>query len=501
MILHVLLSAAPAEAQGDPSDEAAREEALFGPAPADDDDADDADDADDDADNESAREAELFGEAPPPHPRDDAPGAPVSRDDELLGGAPADAEDDIARRLAALDQRLVIGGRLWLQTVAMVPEGAEGPGDVPLSAPNRLDLFADARPNDRVRAFASGRLQHDWTVRSGDTDLTGQPARPDVVILDQLWTKFDVGRRVFVTAGRQRIRWGAGRFWNPTDFLNQQRLDPLAVLDLRTGVDLLKVHVPFERAGANVYAVANLADARTADEVGGALRAEWAFGQTELTASGAVRKDQPARLGGDLSSGVGPFDVRLEVSAQDGALQPPPRDPADPLTPLLELLPAPRPPGGWALQVVAGVDLTLKLGPEDSLVVGVEGFHNAFGTDRVGTYPRMFLEGTYVPLYVGRDYAAAYALLQGPGRGRWNDQTFLVSGIANLSDRSVVVRADWRGQVLTWLQPLVYVQVHGGDNGELHYRFEVPPIPGFLPDGLVVPAPLVDLGLGLIVRF
>ena len=46
-----------------------------------------------------------------------------------------------------------------------------------------------------------------------------------------MWLNFDIGRTVFVTAGRQRVKWGIGRFWNPTDFLQPARLDALAFFD------------------------------------------------------------------------------------------------------------------------------------------------------------------------------------------------------------------------------------------------------------------------------
>jgi hypothetical protein len=424
------------------------------------------------------------------------------REEELFGPSPepVSPEEDLEERLQLLDERLTLGGRLWLQTTARIPEGTDDPEDVALDAPNLLDLFVDARPNDRVRAYASGRLIHDWTVREGDIDtLSGEELQPQRVILDQLWTKFDVAHRVFVTAGRQRIRWGASRFWNPTDFLNQQRLDPLALFDVRTGVDLLKVHVPLERAGANVYLLANLADARALDEIGGAARIEWAAGSTEITASAALREDQPQLLGADLSSGLGPFDVRAEAAVQHGVQTPGWEGELDlgvfpPVTPT-EVDRSEQ----WWVQAVAGLDVTLKLSTEDSLTLGAEYFHNSLGQPDASLYLWLFQEGQYTPLYLGRDYAAAYALLLGPGT--WDDHTFIASAIANLSDRSGTARLDWRFAALTWLEPAMFLQLHGGKNGELHYRIELPPVPGVLPDGLVVPAPLLDVGVGAVVRF
>jgi hypothetical protein len=371
-----------------------------------------------------------------------------------------------------------------------MPEGLDDADDIGLSAPNLLDLFVDARPNDRLRAYAQGRLQHDWSVVDGP--LTAQ----DSVLLDQLWLKFDVGRRLFVTAGRQRIRWGASRFWNPTDFLAQQRLDPLAVIDLRTGVDLLKLHVPIESANANLYAVANFADATTLGQIGGAVRAEWAFGQSEISASAALRADQAERLGADLSSGIGPLDVHVESAVLHG-------DPGPRWTGTFDLEtlvpPTEVPPDEWTLQVVAGVEATIRTGDDDTIVLGVEGFHNGAGYPDASLYEWLALQGQLVPLYLGRYYGAAYVLVASPGS--WDDQTFLASVLGNLSDRSALARVEWRGRALTWLEPNVYLQWHFGERGELRYSLDVPPFPPVLEDGLSVPPALFDLGIGAIVRF
>ena len=63
--------------------------------------------------------------------------------------------------------------------------------------------------------------------------------------------------------GLQRIKWGSGRFWNPTDFLNQQRKDPLDFFDKRLGVAMLKLHLPLEAQGWNIYGIVDFEDVST----------------------------------------------------------------------------------------------------------------------------------------------------------------------------------------------------------------------------------------------
>ena len=53
------------------------------------------------------------------------------------------------------------------------------------------------------------------------------PQANPAVILDQLYLRFDILRTVFVTVGRQKMKWGTAHVWNPTDALNAQKRDPL----------------------------------------------------------------------------------------------------------------------------------------------------------------------------------------------------------------------------------------------------------------------------------
>jgi len=91
-----------------------------------------------------------------------------------------------------------------------------------------------------------------------------------------------------------------------------------------------------------------------------------------------------------------------------------------------------------------------------------------------------------------------------PGRGRWNDQSFTGSWLANLSDEGMIGRLDWRATVLTRLSVNTYVAGHFGEpGGEFRFALDIPPVKGVegLEDGISVPAPIVDVGLGLQLTF
>ena len=121
----------------------------------------------------------------------------------------------------------------------------------------------------------------------------------------------------------------------------------------------------------------------------------------------------------------------------------------------------------------------------------------------------------FMPLYVGRHYAGLNMILPGPGR--WDDSTFILSGISNLSDKSVITRFDYQQRVLTQLSVYVFAALHTGEKGEFRFEFDLPANPQLaelaaisgvpeaiasqLNNGIQVPAQWLDLGLWLSMAF
>lgn len=437
----------------------------------------------------SDREAEMFGgdeETPLPES-----GPAQTRDERVLSGDVM-TQSTIEDRLAEKQDPLAIGGLMYLRMQYDVREEGD-PEEFALRAPNLLDVYLDARPNDRVRGFARGRLNYDYTVDEDATNpLTGEPQQKTSVALDQLWLKFDIARAVFVTAGKQRIKWGSGRFWNPTDFLNNERLDPLSVttFDERLGVTLLKAHIPVEALGWNFYAIATLDEASSPQDVGGALRGEFLVGLTEIALSGAVRRNNPYRLGADLSTGLGPFDLHVEGAVFYGDERPFYRGDFE--------FPATFPEeysreDEWIPQVSGGAEVGIRYSDEDTMYLGAEYFYNGAGYDDATLYPWLIAQGRFTPFYLGRHYAGAYSLLPGPGQ--WDDTSFVLSGFGNLSDRSFLVRFDYNVTVLTYLSFNAFSSVAFGENGEFNFGLELPAIGEF--PGVDLAQPLFDVGVGL----
>jgi hypothetical protein len=494
-------------------------------------------------------EDELFGkgsqdpgpvpkkaDAPAPGAQGPAKAAHADTEAELFGApaAPAAPQSGAARFFTKeKEDWLKIGGQLQLEAQVSAYEGA-APRDWPLASPNLLDVYLDARPNDRVRAFVLGRLNWDPTVGSrrgtnagAGTGTSTSPLGPGANtgdnpggVLDQLWLNFDLYHRAFVTAGRQHVKWGVGKFWNPTDYLHPLKRDPLATLDTRTGTTLLKVHVPWEKEGWNFYAVSLLDDASgettqppsRLGRVGGGGRAELVLGPAELGLDLLAQDGHHARYGLDLSGGLLDVDLYGEAALRTGGDGPRFRREAAPSGPTPSL-------SGWAPdtrerltpQLVAGGSWSHKYTDEDTFTVSAEYFYNSLGYDHPSVYPYLLLgaprpDGSpqdpeaFRSFYLGRHYAALSVTFPKPGS--WNDTTLSLTTLGNLSDRSYVARLDCSVLALTYLTVETYVDLHFGNKGG-EFRLALPADLAALVEqaygtqSFPTGAPLVDVGIGL----
>lgn len=449
--------------------------------------------------------------------------------------------DRMRDELAAREDVLSLGGRLLLQVQAngLLDQPAE---EVGIGAPSFLELYADARPSGRVRAFAQGRIQTDFTasqtqdaaVAGTSTNLFGFGISGTNALLDQLWIKFDIARTVYVTAGQQRLRWGSSRFFNPTDFVNRRRLNPVALFDQRVGIGLVKFHLPLEEAGVNLYAILDVEDANRLDRLAGAFRAEWAVATAELASSFAYQRDRGFRAGLDVSAGVGRFELRSEVALTygdrtvffEGDFSSPPLVAPDALDREDRVL----------VQATFGADTTFRLNEDDdTLVVGFEYFFNDAGYRDRELYPYLILSSFspdalrvlgadlpsdrplpgFTPFTVSRHYVGVYGLLAGPGS--WDDTSFVFSGLLDPGpSTSGLVRVDVSQTVLTFLSLRLFAGVFLGGRGAFKPflrddSFQLVaganPLPGVLPllDAAFLPIqgfePLFNLGAAITLDF
>jgi len=445
--------------------------------------------------------------------------------DQLNLGTP-DAATRFSADVAPEDP-LKIGGQIYLRAQTSALQG-QSASNWTLSSPSLLDAYLDVRPNDRVRGFVLARTIFDPTLPAtastnlattsgasqggfssgGTSNLSSlfgvQQTRTPHVSLDQMWLRLDIKHTVFVTAGRQHVRWGTARFWTPTDFLHLQHRNPLDVFDARTGTTMIKLHVPWEARGWNFYAygLTENADATpTASALAGAARAEVVWSSAELGLGGLVQRGHKPKLGADLSAGIWDLDfygevalrfgqdidrVRLDCSAYGN---PPPQAPYNSLdsTPWLvqalehrvdALYPVER-DSGVKPQATGGVSYSMKYAANDVFTMGAEYFYNGLGYSNTAVYPGLVLPHSQTLnepatfFYLGRHYAGVFATAPAPYS--WDNTTFTLSTLANLSDRSGITRLDYSLVLLTHLRFEVFGAVHWGERtGE--FRFGMDPI-------------------------
>lgn len=497
-------------------------------------------------------EADLFGS--------DAPAAAAdagSREDAMFGGA-SDAptqpsltpDGGDSRDLTELSgtskskfdtdeaksDSLKLGANLNMFGQVLFQEGKPAAKE-PVSLPMLLEAYMDGRPTDRLRAYAVARLQYDpsrpaaasTTTTSMMSDmtmgsvslpgvssigLTSSTAQNPTVALDQLWLNFDIARTVYLTIGRQKVRWGTSRIWYPTDFLNSQPRDPFNPFDVRLGVNMVKVHVPIEKLGWNFYGYGlfdNIGAGNnqlTLGNVGGALRAQFVVWQAELGIGAVWQNGRRPRYAADVSLPIGPFDVYGEVALRDGRDFVITRAPSD--TKFQSFLDAAQSAGlrnallgedfntayadelskfdvsigrgtGVYAQVSGGLSWQFNYTDKNFGVLAAEYFYNPAGYSNPVEYQAgLFIaQGVFkltpdpvqqIPLYAGRHYLALIASAPGIPEFPWI--SISATNLLNLNDISGLVRLDVTFRVLTYLNVQVFGSLfYGQKGGELRFQF------------------------------
>ncbi|MCB9740419.1 MAG: hypothetical protein H6747_14245 [Deltaproteobacteria bacterium] len=422
---------------------------------------------------EDDREAEMFGEdeaAPVAGPAANGGGSGGASSSRSAGSGSSGgsgsngAEDFGDDRMAPIEleradkDRLQIGGLLYLRNGLSWNE-VDPWSRQPLTISNLTDIYLDARPSDRVRGFVRGRLL--WTPTIGDSNSAGllgfttgsSELSPQLV---ELWLKFDVARSVFLTIGAQQVRFGATRLWNPVDVIYAQRRSPLTLFDQRTGLPMLKVHVPIDALGWNAYALAIADGAQQLRDFSLVGRLEMVVSTVEVGLLAKKRMGEDPRFGLDVSAGVWEFDVGVEVGARRDA------------------------GGTWHWMSSAKLEHTVRLNDEDNLIWGLEGFYNPDGAasletalDRIeGALQTSMTTGVsaglpFQPFYVGRWYAAIFAVLMSPGS--WNDTNFTMSALSNFSDGSGTIRFDVSQTLHQHVRIEAYTGLNLGSDGEFRF--------------------------------
>ncbi len=401
-----------------------------------------------------------------------------SRDDEIFGDTakpsiPAAADKSAKADGSAFEQQskalmdtLQIGGRLEIRSLSSQKEQQrlQESGFAPSKT---ADIYFDTRPTEELRVFLRTRLTETQNLVTNSQGQT-KPINVFNQQIDELWFKWDLARTVFLTYGKQQVKWGSGTLWNPTDFTSSETRDPLDLFDRRLGRDMLKIHIPNEKMGFNYYAILQFNEAARTDDIGLALRGEFAFlGMGELALSAQTRRGAAQKLGLDVSSALGPIDVKVEAAGtkrqdrtfyRDGLLE------SDQL-----IVPtAYKQDDKLFKQIMGGVQYAVKYSDDDSIYFGGEYFYNELGYQQRLEEIFSLLLGQSQSLYAGQRYAGGYIRLPNPGS--WNKTSFFLTALSNLSDETSIARLTGTWSIANYASFETYISRCAGEYGELCFK-------------------------------
>lgn len=378
---------------------------------------------------------------------------------------------------SALEDKLQIGGRLEIRANANKVDDQRFQ-ESPYFQNKTADVYFDTRPNKDVRAFFRMRFYEDSVRSSGGSDSLTNDEEPVAATeqtgvsgiesaIDELWLKWDIDDTLFVTAGKQHVKWGRGRFWNPIDFTAVEVKDPFALFDRRLGQEMIKLHLPLEKEGHNFYLIAQFDDVARNDDVGIAARAEFSVGDNgEFAISAQSKRDRAIKAGVDAGFGLGNFDIGIESAWLTRDTGPRYQGDFDLLT---RVFPTETYDDKKVYnQSVLNVEYVWKYNDDDNLNLGVEGFWNEMGYDTRILEFYSLLNGRSKVLYAGKNYVATYARLSAPGD--WNDSSFILNAVQNLSDKTALARFTATYTFYKQITVEGYVSRCFGDYGELCFR-------------------------------
>jgi len=345
--------------------------------------------------------------------------------------------------LTAAEENTQIGGTLSTEADYYLQKGTSLDQDL-ISNPNILFLYLDSKLENDNRVFARIRAFYDPTgVSSGNPNASSytnpygfglQNSDNLSVQLQELRVSANLAHEVFLTIGRQKVKYGAAKFFNPTDFLNSQPYDFFLPSDERTGVDMVMAQIP--SGTANLYLTGLPGNPTNGNPAGGYFRGEvgydsFAFLESgEISLSGYLPKGQPGRGGFDISQGIGDLDAYFEGAAGQDTT------------------------GNWKGAFSTGASWEIRYAEEQSQTLTLEAEYANYPTLSAGSS-----FGSYSSTQFG-----IFALnLASPFK--WTDMTFAETNLYDFNGQSGYSRLDAICQFTDRIDGRAYVSAPWGNTG------------------------------------
>ncbi len=167
-----------------------------------------------------------------------------------------------------------------------------------------VTAYADLRYSELVRLYVAGSFNYDPSNYLSTKDYS-----TPTYSLDELFVDTHINEKVFFRLGKQRIRWGVGYWYQPSDVLSLSAIDPDAPTAARDGPFAFKVDMPMNLNHLMVYMVPPVSESAASSSI--ASKYDWVVNGWELSFGGYGRADMLARPRAIFSftGAVGPFDV------------------------------------------------------------------------------------------------------------------------------------------------------------------------------------------------
>jgi hypothetical protein len=336
------------------------------------------------------------------------------------------------------EENLQIGGTLSSEVDYYLQHGVPLTKDT-VSNPNILFLYLDSKLDQDNRVFARIRVFDDPTGVSGGTPSStasftnpygfGTGTSDNLqVSLQELKISANIDHQIFFTIGRQKVKYGTAKFFNPTDFLNSQAFNFFLPTDERPGVDMVKAQLP--SGTSNFYLAGLTGNPSSGNPAGGYAREELGYdsfagilGAGEISLSGYLPKNQAGKAGFDISQAVGDLDVYFEGAfGQDTT-------------------------GDWKDANSVGASWDIRYADRSTNIVTLQAEH--------------FQAGNLA------EYGVFSIYLDQPGD--WSDITFIETNLFDLIDQSGLSRLDTVYQFTQQVSGRVYVSGEWGHLGGTFY--------------------------------
>ena len=380
-------------------------------------------------------EADLFGGGSATPSPTASPSAPTGDD---MAGKPHNL-------MTSVEENTQIGGTLSTEADAYLQKNTPLDQDV-VSNPNILFLYLDSKLENDSRVFARIRTFYDPTGISSGNPTASSYTNPYgfgngtsdnlSTQLQELRISTNLNHEVFFTIGRQKVKYGAAKFFNPTDFLNSQLYDFFLPSDERTGVDMVKMQIP--SGTSNLYVAGLTGNPTYGNPAGGYFREEVGYDSLgflesgEISLSGYLPKGQPGRAGFDISQGVGDLDVYFEGAAGQDTT------------------------GKWQGGYSTGAGWETRYADQQTQTITFEGEFADF------PYPMINPE-TFVTTYTSKPLGVFSIDLASPFR--WTDITFAETNLYDFNGQSGYSRLDTVCQFTNRISGRVYVSAPWGSTG------------------------------------